>query len=112
VTTLFEKISQRELPAEFLYEDDRCFVIRDIVPLAPVHLLIIPRKALVNLYEIEDEDVLLLGHLLKISKKMAEMFGDGNGFRIVINSGKLAGQIVPHLHLHLLTGKSLSQRFS
>ncbi|MDR0727568.1 MAG: histidine triad nucleotide-binding protein [Puniceicoccales bacterium] len=107
MATLFEKIANREIPSEIVYEDDLCFVIRDIAPKAPAHLLIIPRKPLENLTAVAEEDVPLLGHLLLAANKMGKKYG-GDGYRIVINNGKSAGQIVPHLHIHLLAGKDFS----
>jgi histidine triad (HIT) family protein len=108
MATLFEKIANREIPSDMIHEDDLCFVIRDIAPKAPVHLLIIPRKPLENLTAATEVDVPLLGHLLWVAHKMGKEHG-GNGYRVVINNGKSAGQIVPHLHLHLLAGRKLSE---
>jgi histidine triad (HIT) family protein len=108
VATLFEKIAAREVPSEIVYEDDSCLVIRDIAPKAPVHLLIIPRKPLENLMAATEGDVSLLGHLLWVSHEIGKKLG-GDGYRIIINNGKSAGQIVPHLHLHLLAGKDLAE---
>jgi histidine triad (HIT) family protein len=110
MSTLFEKIANREISAEFLHEDELCFVIRDIAPQAPVHLLIIPRKPLENLMSATDGDTPLLGHLLQIARLMGGKYGDGKGYRVVINNGKFAGQIVPHLHVHLLAGKQLKEK--
>ncbi|MDR0428635.1 MAG: HIT domain-containing protein [Puniceicoccales bacterium] len=111
VATLFEKIANGELSAEFLHRDELCFVIRDIAPLAPLHLLIIPEKPLKNLLSVDLADVFLLGHLLQVASEVARKFGDGRGFRVVINSGDAAGQAVPHLHLHVLGGKNLDHSF-
>ncbi|MDR1456662.1 MAG: HIT domain-containing protein [Puniceicoccales bacterium] len=108
MATLFEKIAKREVPAEIIYEDELCFVIHDIAPKAPLHLLIVPRKPLESLMAVAEEDVPLLGHLLLVVNKMGRKF-DVVGYRIVINNGRSAGQIVLHLHLHLLAGKDLSE---
>ncbi|MEZ4814759.1 MAG: histidine triad nucleotide-binding protein [Bdellovibrionota bacterium] len=107
--TLFEKIADKEIPAEILYEDENCFVIRDIRPQAPQHFLVIPRKVIPKLSDAQSEDKELLGHLLLVSQKMAKQFGlDEEGFRVVINNGELAGQTVFHLHIHVLGGRPLS----
>ncbi|MDR2664039.1 MAG: histidine triad nucleotide-binding protein [Puniceicoccales bacterium] len=106
--TLFEKIAAGEIPAEFLYRDGKCFVIRDIAPQAPLHLLIIPQKPIRSLADAENGDCELLGHLLLIAKRMADKYAPGGDFRLVANSGESAGQSVPHLHLHLLAGRSLA----
>ncbi|MDR0678765.1 MAG: histidine triad nucleotide-binding protein [Puniceicoccales bacterium] len=103
--TLFEKIAAGEIPAEILYRDERCFVIKDIAPQAPVHLLIIPLRPLKSLAEAQDGDGELLGHLLVVVRKMAQNYSPDGNFRLVANSGESAGQSVPHLHLHLLAGR-------
>ncbi len=106
--TLFQRIAAREIPAEFVYEDDLCFAIRDINPQAPVHVLVIPKRPLPRLAEATVEDVALLGHLLMTVQKIAVENGvAASGFRTVINSGADAGETVPHLHVHLLGGRSL-----
>ncbi|MDR0340294.1 MAG: HIT domain-containing protein, partial [Puniceicoccales bacterium] len=79
--TLFEKIADGVIPAEILYKDEKCFVIRDIVPQAPVHLLIIPLKPLKSLAEAEDGDGELLGHLLLVVRKMAQKYSPDGDFR-------------------------------
>lgn len=102
--TIFQKIIDREIPSEILYEDDLCIVIRDIAPKAPVHLLVIPKKLITKLSESSDQDSQLLGHLMKIVKKMAKEFGIDDAFNVVINNGENAGQTVFHLHIHILGG--------
>ncbi len=106
--TLFQRIAAREIPAEFVYEDDLCFAIRDINPQAPVHVLVIPKKPLPRLAVATAEDLTLLGHLFLVVQKLAMETGVAtSGFRTVINSGADAGETVPHLHVHLLGGRSL-----
>ena len=102
--TIFQKIIDREIPSEILYEDDLCIVIRDIAPKAPVHLLVIPKKLITKLSESSDEDSQLLGHLMTIVKKMAKEFEIDDAFNVVINNGENAGQTVFHLHIHILGG--------
>ncbi len=106
--TLFSKIIRREIPAQIVYEDDLCLAFKDINPQAPVHLLIIPKKAIANLTEAETEDQSLLGHLLLTAKHLAQDLGLEKGFRLVINNGEEAGQTVFHLHIHLLGNRPLA----
>ena len=109
--TIFEKIISRELPAKIIFEDDKCIVIEDIAPKAPVHLLIIPKKPIKMLSAATPEDKDLLGHLLMIVKKVSEKLNVQDAFNIVINNGEKAGQTVFHLHVHLLAGKKFSDLF-
>jgi histidine triad (HIT) family protein len=105
--TVFAKILRKELPATFVHEDDRCVAIKDIHPKAPLHVLVIPRKAIGSLAEATPEDEALLGHCLVVARKVAEAAGCAAAFRVVSNSGEGAGQTVPHLHFHVLGGKPL-----
>lgn len=106
--TIFQKIIDKEIPSEFLYEDDQCICIRDIEPQAPTHCLIIPKKHIECIAAAEVVDTSLLGHLLLVAAQVAKRLGlDTSGFRIVINNGKDGGETVPHLHVHLLGGRSL-----
>jgi histidine triad (HIT) family protein len=106
--TLFTRIIAGEIPAEFLYQDEHCVVIRDIKPRAPVHLLVIPRKPLPSIQMAEEEDRALLGHLLLVARQLAreEEIAE-SGYRLVINAGEEGGQEVPHLHIHLLGGRQM-----
>ena len=106
--TLFEKIIKKEIPADIIYEDDISIVIKDINPQAPTHLLIIPKKVIPKLSDSSEEDQEVLGHLMLVAGKVAEQMNLDNTFRIVINNGAKAGQSVFHLHLHLLSGRSLN----
>ena len=106
--TLFEKIINREIPADILYEDELSIVIRDISPQAPTHLLIIPKKVIPKLSDATDEDQNILGHLMLVAGKIAEQLELDETFRLVVNNGAKAGQSVFHLHLHLLSGRSLN----
>ena len=102
--TIFQKIIDREIPSEILYEDEFCIVIKDIAPKAPVHLLVIPKKPITKLSESSEEDTKLLGHLMKIVREMAKEFGIEEAFNVIINNGEKAGQTVFHLHIHILGG--------
>lgn len=103
---IFCEIVNGNIPAKIEYQDENLLVIHDISPEAPVHLLIIPKKHLTNIMEIDHE---LAGGLFTKIKEIAEKFGiHENGFRLVINTGKDGGQTVDHLHIHLLAGRELT----
>ncbi|MGC4017753.1 MAG: histidine triad nucleotide-binding protein [Luteolibacter sp.] len=106
--TLFEKICDKEIPADIVHEDDLCIAFRDIAPQAPVHLLLVPRKPIPRVGLATPDDQALLGHLLLTAGEIArrEGFADA-GFRVVINNGPDAGEAVPHLHVHILAGRKL-----
>jgi histidine triad (HIT) family protein len=105
--TVFGKILRKAIPAQLVHEDDRCIVIRDIGPKAPVHLLVIPREPLANLGEATAAQEAILGHLLVVAKTVAAKEGVGDAFRVVINNGEGAGQSVHHLHVHVLGGRPM-----
>lgn len=102
---LFCKIVNKEMEADIVYEDDRCVVIRDINPQAPVHLLILPKDHIPSLREAKQEYRDTLGYLLNIASDIAMKQGLDEGFRVVINDGARAGQSIFHLHIHLLGGR-------
>ena len=106
--TIFQKIIDREIPADIVYEDDQCLAFRDIAPKAPVHVLVIPKKAIRSVSEIKDDDRILIGHIHTVIRDLAVKLGLSNGFRVVTNIGPDGGQSVDHLHFHLLGGRSLS----
>ena len=105
--TLFQKIADREIPANFVYEDAECIAINDIDPQAPVHVLVIPKRLVPRLGQAEISDAPLLGHLLLVAAKIARQLNLEKGFRVVINNGPDGGESVPHLHVHLLGGRAL-----
>jgi histidine triad (HIT) family protein len=105
--TIFERIIDREIKADIVYEDDRALVFRDVNPQAPTHVLIIPKKRIASLADLSDDDAALVGHLLVVARKVAEQLDLVDGFRLVANSGPDAGQTVNHLHFHLLGGRTL-----
>ena len=106
--TLFEKIIDREIPADIIFEDELSIVIKDISPQAPTHLLIIPKKVIPKLSDSTAEDQSILGHLMLVAGQIADQLGLDETFRIVVNNGAKAGQSVFHLHLHLLSGRPLN----
>ncbi len=106
--TLFEKICDKEIPAAIVFEDERCVAFRDISPQAPVHILVVPRKAVVRVGLADAGDEALLGHLLLTAAVVARNEGlADSGYRLVINNGRDGGEAVPHLHVHLLGGRKL-----
>lgn len=105
--TIFKRIIDGEIPADRLYEDDRCLAFRDVRPQAPTHVLVIPKQEIPSLAGAASGDQALLGHLLLVARQLANDLGLEHGFRVVINSGADAGQTVDHLHLHLLGGRPL-----
>ena len=107
--TLFEKIVAREIPADIIFEDDSVIAFRDIKPAAPVHALIVPKKPIPRIAEAEEMDQAVLGHLILKAAEVADKLGlTRTGYRLVINNGPDAGESVPHLHLHILGGRSLA----
>lgn len=107
--TLFERIIAREIPASIVYEDEQIVAFMDIKPVAPTHVLIIPRKPIARLEDATAPDHAALGHLLMKAPAIAAQLGLAeSGYRLVINNGQNAGQEVPHLHIHLIGGRRLS----
>jgi histidine triad (HIT) family protein len=104
---IFQKIIDRQIKADIVYEDDRCLAFRDINPQAPVHVLIIPRKVIPTHDAVTEADRDLLGHLHLVAARLAQQLGLQDGYRLVLNCREKAGQTVPHLHLHLLGGRSM-----
>jgi len=110
--SIFTKIIRREIPAEIVHEDDLCIAIKDIHPQAPGHFLVIPKKPVERLGATRDADQALLGHLLGVARQVAFQQGlAAGGYRVVINNGPHAGEVVPHLHLHVLGGARLTDNF-
>ena len=106
--TLFEKIIDRDIPAEIVYEDDLSLVFKDINPQAPIHLLIIPKTCIKKLSDASLEHQNILGHLMLVAGKVARNLGCEEAFRLVVNNGANAQQTVFHLHLHLLAQRDFS----
>ena len=107
--TIFQKIIDREIPAQLVHEDDHCIAIHDVNPQAPVHVLIIPKKGLTRVGEATAADQALLGHLLLTAAAVAKKLGLAeSGYRLVINNGRDGGESVPHFHVHLLGGRPLA----
>ena len=105
---LFCKIVAGEIPSEKLYEDDDLMAFWDISPQAPKHLLVIPKKHLVDASDVQEEDEKLVGKMVRIGAQIAAENGISDGFRMVINNGADAGQLVFHIHMHILGGRPMS----
>jgi histidine triad (HIT) family protein len=105
--TLFERIAAGEIPARIGWKDDDTFAFHDIAPQAPVHVLVVPRRPIPGISSAVPEDGPLLGRLLLAAAEVARTLGLARGYRLVINDGQDGGQTVPHLHVHLLGGRSL-----
>ena len=105
--TLFQRIIDREIPAQIVHEDDLSLAFNDINPQAPTHILIVPKKPIPGVSFAENADGQLLGHLLLTARTLAAQLGLSQGYRLVINNGPDAGQTVDHLHVHLLGGRAL-----
>jgi histidine triad (HIT) family protein len=108
---IFCKIARKQVPSKTVYEDHDLLAFHDAKPLAPVHVLVMPKEHMVNLNEAGKGDVTLLGRMLRLAAKVAnDLDVAESGYRVVINNGEQGGQTVPHLHLHVLGGKLLEHR--
>jgi histidine triad (HIT) family protein len=106
---VFCQIVAGQLPGDILYQDDQVIAFRDINPQSPTHVLIIPRKHIASLAELAEGETSLMGHMVNIANQLAKSEGVAqSGYRLVVNCGQEGGQLVPHLHLHLLGGRQLS----
>jgi histidine triad (HIT) family protein len=106
---IFCQIVAGKIPSEILYQDEEVIAFRDINPQAPAHLIIIPKRHIPSLVHLMDSDSSLIGHMVNIANQLAKREGvSESGYRLVINCGEQGGQLVPHLHLHLIGGRKLS----
>ena len=113
MSTLFERIIRGELPATIVHQDERVTAFRDIHPRAPVHILIVPNKAIATANDVTEADEALLGHLFTVARDLARREGiAADGFRLIVNCNAHGGQEVYHLHMHLLGGKPLGPMLS
>ena len=106
--SIFRKIIDREIPAQIVYEDDRCLAFRDVAPQAPTHVLVIPKQEITSIDALADADAPLLAHLWLVIRNLAKELDLGGGYRVVVNNGRDGGQSVDHLHFHLLGGRPLT----
>jgi histidine triad (HIT) family protein len=107
--SIFTRIINKEIKADIIYEDEQIVAFKDINPMAPVHILIVPRNPISTLNDLKDEDAELLGKIIIRAKKLAHEFNiDNEGYRLVLNCNEAAGQTVFHIHCHLLGGRILN----
>ena len=106
--TIFQKIIDKELAADIVYEDDSCLAFKDINPVAPIHILVIPKKRIEKISDSNTEDKELLGHLFLVAGNIARDLGIEDAFRLVVNNGAGAQQTVFHLHIHLIAGREFN----
>jgi len=105
---IFCRILAGQAPAKILYQDEQATAFRDIHPVAPTHLLVIPNQHIVSVNELSEDHETLIGHLFTIARQLAHQEGiDQTGYRLIVNTGPNAGQAVFHLHLHLIGGQRM-----
>lgn len=104
MSDIFCKIINGEINTKFLFEEDNLVVFEDIKPKAPVHYLIVPRKHIATIDDVTKEDAPLLGMMVLAAQKAANMLGISGAYKLVFNVGESGGQVIPHIHLHLLGG--------
>ncbi|PIS03175.1 MAG: histidine triad nucleotide-binding protein [Chlamydiae bacterium CG10_big_fil_rev_8_21_14_0_10_42_34] len=107
MSTVFGMIIEGKIPSKKVFENERILAIEDIHPVAPVHILIMPKKQIPSLHSLEAADFPLLGEIVQVAQKIAEEKGVADGYRLITNSGPDAGQTIFHLHFHLIGGKVL-----
>ena len=106
---VFCRIIAGKIPSKILYQDEEVVVFPDINPAAPTHLLIVTRKHIPSLAHLSDDEASIIGHMVKVANQIARQNGFAeSGYRVVINCGKEGGQMVPHLHMHLLAGRKMA----
>lgn len=111
MSCIFCQIVDGKIPSQLLYQDEEVIAFSDIHPQAPVHLLVVPRKHIPSLVQLAEAETPLIGHMVAVAGELAKKEGIlEKGYRLVINCGEEGGQLVPHLHLHLLGGRGLSGR--
>jgi histidine triad (HIT) family protein len=109
MSTIFDKIISREIPADIVYEDEEILAFKDIAPKAPVHYLIIPKQPIATLNDANPEDKALLGHMMLTAAKLAKEAGVAEGgYRVQMNCNPDGGQVVYHIHLHVMGGREFS----
>lgn len=108
--TVFTKIINKEIPADILYEDDDVMAFRDIRPLAPVHILVIPKREIASVNDLSPEDALLAGKLILVARDVATRLNiSEKGYKLLLRVGRDGGQEIPHIHLHLIGGARLHE---
>lgn len=107
MSTIFGKIINGQIPADKVFENDKVVAFKDIAPVAPVHILIVPKKEIACLQQMQKEDFALLGEIVAVAQHLAKEFNIEEGYRLLVNNGEGAGQTIFHLHFHLIGGKSM-----
>lgn len=107
MSNVFEKIIKGELPAEKVFENERILAIKDLHPVAPVHVLIMPKQAIANIQTVKKEELDLIGEIVAVAQQLAHELGLEKGYRLITNHGPDGGQEIMHLHFHLIGGKKL-----
>jgi histidine triad (HIT) family protein len=105
--TVFSKIIEGQLPCEKVFENENVVAFKDIHPVAPVHILIVPKKEIKKLQELKQEDLYIMQEVVKAAQEIAKIFDIEDGYRLITNNGSIAGQTVFHLHFHLIGGRPL-----
>ena len=109
MSTIFGLIIQGKLPSTKVFENERILAIEDIHPVAPVHILIMPKKEIPNLQSVQPEDYALIAEIVEVAQQIAEEKGVADGYRLLTNNGPDAGQVIFHLHFHLIGGRVLGK---
>lgn len=107
MSTVFSQIIQGKLPSKKVFENERILAIEDLHPVAPVHILIMPKKEIKDIQSMAQEDLKLMSEIVEVAQKIAEKKGISDGYRLLTNNGSDAGQLIFHLHFHLIGGKPL-----
>lgn len=111
MSTIFSRIIAGDAPADIVYRDEQVTCFRDVAPKAPSHILIVPNREIPTVNDLEDDDAMLVGHMVLVAKKLAAQEGIAeSGYRLVVNVNRDGGQVVYHLHMHLMGGRSLGGR--
>jgi histidine triad (HIT) family protein len=105
--TIFQRIIDKEIPANIIYEDDQCLAFHDVAPQAPTHVLVIPKKAIVSVATVADDEADLVAHMWLVIRDLAKQLKLDSGYRVVVNCGRDGGQSVYHLHFHILGGRAM-----
>ncbi len=109
---IFCQIAAGKIPSDILYQDEKVIAVRDMKPIAPTHLLIVSKKHIPSLAHMNDAETPLIGHMAKVGNQLAKEHGVAeSGYRLVMNCGEEGGQLVPHLHMHLLGGRKLEWNY-
>lgn len=106
--TIFAKIIAGEIPCDKVFENEHILAFKDIAPVAPVHILIVPKKEISDLQSISSEDLFLIEEVVKVAQQLAQQFNITEGYRLLTNNGSFAGQTIFHLHFHLIGGRPLN----